>query len=325
MKDLYKVLGITKGANDDEIKKAYHKLAKELHPDRNPGNKKAEEKFKEVTVAHGILSNADKRKLYDDFGEDSLRPGFDPNIARAARSGHVGGNPFGGAPGGVRFETDGDVDLNSIFEQMFGGRGFGGFNGFQGGPRQGRQRPPQQGENADLDLTIELEDAIKGGEKHLQMQRPSGETNQLKVKIPAGVMDGDKIRLSGQGHPGAFGGPAGDLILQLNIAPHRLYKIQGKDLLLDLPITLPEAVLGGTVEVPTLEGNFKIKIPAGSQSGKKLRLTGKGLLDRKANQKGDLYVVMQIQAPDIADPKVKELAEALAPFYGDVRKNLSEK
>ena len=319
MKDLYQVLGVSKTASEDDIKKAYHALAMKLHPDRNPDNKKAEERFKEVTVANGVLSNPEKRKLYDDFGAESLRPGFDPNMARAARSGR--GNPFGGPGGGVRFETGDDVDLSSIFEQMFGGgRGFGGF---QGGPRQ---RPPQQGESVEQTLLIELEEAVKGGEKHLQMQRPSGDNNQLKVKIPAGVMDGDKIRLSGQGFPGAFGGPAGDLILQLNIAPHRLYKVQGKDLSLDLPLTLPEAVLGSSVEVPTPEGgSIKLKIPAGSQTGKRLRLSGKGLLDRKTNQRGDLFVVMQVQAPDAADPKVKELAEALAPFYGDVRKHFSEK
>jgi curved DNA-binding protein len=317
MKDLYQVLGVAKGASEDDIKKAYHALAKKLHPDRNPGDKKAEEKFKEVTVAHGVLSSPEKRKLYDDFGAESLRPGFDPNMARAARAGR--GNPFGG--GGVRFEADGgEVDLNSIFEQMFGGRGRGP-GGFQGVPRQ---RPPQQGETIEQSLLIELDEALNGGEKHVQMQRPSGELNQLKVKIPVGVMDGDKIRLTGQGLPGAFGGPAGDLILQLNIAPHRLYKVQGKDLSIDLPLTLPEAILGASVEVPTPEGgSIKLKIPAGSQAGKKLRLTGKGLLDRKTNQRGDLFVVMQIHAPDATDPKVKELAEALAPFYGDLRKHFT--
>ena len=319
MRDLYQVLGVTKTASEDEIKKAYHKLAKQLHPDRNPGDKKAEEKFKEATVAHGVLSSAEKRKLYDDFGADSLRPGFDPKMARAARSGR--GNPFGG--GGVRFEADGgEVDLNSIFEQMFGGGGRG-FGGFQGGPRQ---RPPQQGETIEQTLSVELEEALNGGERHLQTQRPSGELNQLKVKIPAGIMDGDKIRLTGQGLPGAFGGPAGDLILQLNIAPHRLYKVQGKDLSLDLPLSFPEAILGASVELPTPDGgNIKLKIPAGSQTGKRLRIAGKGLLDRKTNQRGDLYVVMQIHAPDAQNPKVKELAEALAPFYGDIRKHFTEK
>jgi curved DNA-binding protein len=324
MKDLYKILGVNKTATEDEIKKAYRALAKELHPDRNPGNKKAEDKFKEVTVAHEVLSNAEKRKLYDEFGADSLRPGFDPNIARAARSGRFTGVPFGQGFGGQGANFGGDVDLSAIFEQMFGGRGFSNFGGggFQSPPRQ---RPPQQGENAEHTISIELEEAIKGGDHHLQLQKQTGEVNQLKVKIPAGVTDGDKIRLGGQGLPGAFGGPPGDLILQIQIAPHRLYKVQGKDLSIDIPLTLPEAILGTSIEVPTPEGNVKLKIPAGAQSGKKLRLTGKGLQDRKSNSKGDLYVVLQIQAPDASNPKVKELAQALAPFYGDVRAHLFEK
>lgn len=327
MKDLYKILGVSKTANEDEIKKAYRALAKELHPDRNPGNKKAEDKFKEVTVAHEVLSSPEKRKLYDEFGADSLRSGFDPNIARAARSGRFTGSPFGQGFGGGQSVNFGgnpsEVDLGAIFEQMFGGRGFSNFgNGFQSQPRQ---RPPQQGESVEQSITIELDEAIKGGEQHLQLQKNTGEVNQLKVKIPAGVVDGDKIRLGGQGLPGAFGGPPGDLILQIQIAPHRLYKVQGKDLSIEVPITLPEAILGTSIEVPTPEGSVKLKIPAGAQNGKKLRLTGKGLFDRKSNAKGDLYVVLQLQAPDASNPKVKELAQALAPFYGDVRALLFEK
>jgi curved DNA-binding protein len=304
-RDLYDVLGVSRGASTDEIRKAYRKLAKKYHPDMNPGDKKAEEKFKEITAAHEVLSDEKKRKLYDEFGPDALRTGFDEKAAEQYRQ----WRQHGGRPGqDVPFDLGdyatvnvggmGDFDFGSIFGDLFGGG------------RRGRHRGPPRpvaGHDAEAELQVDLRDAVLGAERDLHVD---GRT--LRVKIPAGVADGSRIRLSGQGGEGANGGPAGDLYLVVRLREHPGVRREGRDLYLDLPLTVPEAATGAEVVLPTFEGQVRLKIPAGTQSGRQLRLRGKGLPDLKGGPRGDLYAVAKIVLPEESDA----LREAVKPLQG---------
>jgi curved DNA-binding protein len=292
-RDLYDVLGVSRGATTDEIRKAYRKLAKKHHPDMNPGDKKAEEKFKEITAAHEVLSDDRKRKLYDEFGPDALRTGFDEKTADQYRQ----WRQHGGRPGQeVPFDLGdystvnvggmGDFDFGSIFGDLFGGAG----------SRRGRRRGPPPavpGRDAEAELQVDLRDAVLGAERDLRI-----DDKTLRVKIPAGVSDGSRIRLSGQGGDGVNGAPAGDLYLVVRLRPHAAVRREGHDLYLDLPLTIPEAATGAEVVIPTFEGQVQLKIPAGTQSGKQLRLRGKGMPDLKGGARGDLYVVARIVLPE---------------------------
>ncbi|MDF1562678.1 MAG: J domain-containing protein [Deltaproteobacteria bacterium] len=312
-RDLYAVLGVPRTASADEVKKAYRKLAKANHPDRNPGDAKAEERFKQASAAFDVLGDAEKRKLYDEFGEDSLRSGFDPAQARkyrgwqqdAARAARASYQARGGGTG------PGGIDLDELLRSSGRGADTGGFSfsdlgdalgdlfGMGGGGRE-RKRPagPTRGEDVDTQIQIDLERAVLGGKTKIRVARPDRpRPQQLTVTIPSGIEDGKKIRLSGQGQASPDGGKPGDLLITVRIRPHEHFRREGDDLLLSLPVTVGEAMRGATVEVPTLEGSVKLKIPAGSQSGSRLRLKGKGVPTRKDRPAGNLTVELVIEVP----------------------------
>jgi len=304
-RDLYSILGVPRGASAEEIKKAYRRLAHKTHPDKNPGNKQAEERFKEVTAAHEVLSDPRRRKLYDEFGADSLRSGFDPARAEEYRRWRGGGGqPFdlGGFEGSG---FGGPFDLGSIFEQIFGG-------GAPGRPRRGR------GDDVRAAVDIELGDAVRGAEREIRL-----DNRTLKVKIPSGVSDGSQIRLAGQGGPGGGGGPPGDLYLEVRLRPHPLVRREGRDLYLDLPVTIPEAVNGAEVTLPTFEGPVRLRIPPGSQSGTRLRLRGKGLPELRGRERGDLYAVLKVVLPEGGE-ELRQAVKPLEPLYrADPRAGIS--
>ncbi len=315
-KDLYDVLGIARGASTDEIRKAYRKLAKKFHPDMNPGDKKAEEKFKEITAAHEVLSDERKRKLYDEFGPDSLRTGFDEKAADQYRQWRQhGGRPGQEVPFDLGdFETVnvggvGNFDFGSIFGDLFGG----------GGRGRRRGSPVQvPGRDAEAELAVDLRDAVLGAERDLRID---GRT--LRVRIPAGVTDGSRIRLAGQGGDGANGGPSGDLYLVVRLREPPGVRREGHDLYLEVPLTVPEAAVGAEVVIPTFEGQVQLRIPPGTQSGRQLRLRGKGLPDLRGGVRGDLYAVARIVLPEESEA-LRDAVKPLADLYkSDPRAGLS--
>lgn len=300
--DFYQTLGVPKGATKDEIKKAYRKLAREFHPDANPNNAQAEERFKQVQEAYEVLSDEKKRELYDRFGK---------NYDQAARASAAGANPFGGGGGGGGFNPFGGggspVDLGDLFGQ--GGIDLGDlFGGGGGGGRSRGRRGPARGADLKAVVRIPFETAVTGGSVDVSVER-SGVTETLAVKVPAGVSEGQVVRLSGQGAAAARGGAAGDLYLTIEIEPHAYFRREGANLLVDVPITPSEAVLGAKIDVPTLtEGRMVVTVPPGTSSGVKMRLRGKGIVDPQTNQKGDQFVVIKIVVP-------KGLSEADQALY----------
>jgi curved DNA-binding protein len=312
-RDLYDILGVSRSATADEVKRAYRKAAKRFHPDVNPGDKGAEEKFKEASAAFEVLGDEKRRKLYDEFGPDSLRTGFDAKRAEEYRRNRSAGIPPGGAPfdfGDFRTVDvgGGAFDFSTIFGDLFGG----------GSRRRGAQPFPADGAAAEALLEVTLREAVLGGEREVRVE---GRT--LRVKIPVGVTDGSRIRLAGQGGAGRHGGRAGDLFLDVRLAPHPLLRRDGHDLAVDLPVTVPEAVSGAEVTLPTFEGPVRFRVPAGSQAGKRIRLRGKGLPDLKGGARGDLYAVVKIVLPK-AGPGLEEAAKAMEPLYeGDPRAAIS--
>jgi DnaJ-class molecular chaperone len=316
MADLYAELGVARGANEAEIKKAYRKLAKELHPDKNKDNPRATERFSQVTRAYDILTDKDKRAQYDrgeidEEGNPKMPFGF---------GGRPGGGPYGGGPqGGFRgpngetFEFGEDHEgISDLFEGIFGGmRGRGGGARAGGGPFSGfrRSRPPQKGADVAYRLEVSFEDAATLAGQRVTLG--SGKT--LDIRLPAGVEDGTRIRLAGQGEAGPGGN--GDALVTINIRPHRFYRREGDNIRLDLPVALDEAVLGAKVRVPTVDGPVMLSIPKGSSSGKVLRLKGKGFT-RKNGQRGDQLVTLQVDVPD--DP---DLARFLEGWSGKGRTN----
>lgn len=316
-RDFYKILGVSRDASPAEIKKAYRRLAKELHPDLNPDDEEAEERFKEVSSAYSVLSDEEKRKLYDQFGEMGLREGFDPEAYQAATQG-VGG--FGG------------FDLGDIFGAAArgqAGRGGGGqfeFNledllGGAGAGRGAYVRAPQRGADLKSEIAVDFRDAVLGCTKELSVRSAEGERT-LKVRIPAGVRNGGKIRLRGQGGLGVQGGPAGDLLLEVKVQKHPYFSIRGKQLHVKLPVTPLEAYAGAKVNVPTPEGGVQLSIPAGSQNGSKLRLRGKGI-QRRGKPRGDLIAHLEIVLPEAGSKEVEEALETVQKaFEKDPRKDL---
>jgi curved DNA-binding protein len=308
--DLYAVLGVAKGAEPDAIKKAYRKLAAKLHPDKNPGNKKAEETFKKVNHAYDVLGDAKKRKLYDEFGEDGLREGFDPDRVRnyrdwSSRQGRGGqGGGFGG--GGQT------VDLEDLFSQAGNARagGFGDIFGDMMG-RARRQRGPVKGPDLESEVTIDFVSALRGATLELHPQGTVGEP--VTVRVPAGADEGNRVRIPGQGGPSPNGGAKGDLVLTIHVTPHPYFRRDGEDLHLDLPLTVSEAYHGARVKVPTADGSVTLKVPEHTQSGGKLRLRGKGV-SKKGRPAGDLYVHFLVQVPTEATPEVAKLIDDLAKF-----------
>lgn len=295
--DPYKELGVSRGASADEIKKAFRKLAKELHPDKNPGDKITEDKFKRVTAAFDILGDAEKKAKYDAGqidadGNEQFRGGFG--------GGRPGGNPFGqGGPGGGFSHTGGPggranfegIDLDDLFG-MFGGTG----------RQRGARDFTARGQDVKATLEISLEDAIAGATRRIQFS--DGRT--LDVTIPKGAADGQVIRLRGQGAPGR-GAENGDALIELKIEAHPIYRREGADLTMDLPVSVPDAVLGGKVRVPTPEGVVQMTVPKGSNSGQVLRLKGRGAF--AGGKRGDLLAKLVVTLPDAHDDTLVKFAE----------------
>jgi len=289
MKDLYSVLGVGRNASQDEIKKAYRKLAKELHPDQHKEDPKAAERFKEVSAAYQILGDEEKRKRYDRGEIDETGQERAPFGAGAAGAG-AGAHGFSGFEGFRGFRPGGGAQAEyggaeDIFADLFGFSGFG---------RQKRSRA-QKGRTVTYRLKVGFEDAIKGTTRRVTLS--GGKT--LDVKIPAGVQDGQQIRLSGQGHPGEGGGPPGDALVAVEVAEHPYFSREGDDIYLDLPITVDEAVLGGKVTVPTIDGEVSLTVPKNSSSGRRLRLKGRGV--PRKGKRGNQYVTLKIVLPEERD------------------------
>jgi curved DNA-binding protein len=289
-RDFYETLGVKRDTSDDDIKKAYRKLARQYHPDRNPGDKQAEVKFKEVQEAYDILSDKDKRTQYDRFGFVGPTSGF-------------GGGPGGQGPGGFSFQGMEGMDSGEaadIFRRFFGGNTgdmddiFGGVS--RRGGRRSRRAPAQDVES---EVTIPFSIAATGGTVALQV-----DGRQIDVKVPAGIGEGQSLRLQGQGAGG------GDLKLKIHIAPHPFFRRDGNDLLLEVPLSLPEAVLGTKVDVPTLTGEkLSVRVPPGTSSGARLRLRGKGI------KGGDQYIEIKIVVPAAEDEKSRSLIEEFAKLH----------
>jgi curved DNA-binding protein len=309
-RDFYKILGVSREASPQELKKAYRQLAKELHPDRNPDDKEAEERFKDVSAAYSVVSDAEKRKLYDEFGEMGLRDGFDPEAYQAATrgAGGFGGFDFGDIFGGGG--QGGHVEFN--LEDLFGGRG----------PSRGAYvRAPQRGADIHSEVAIDFREAVLGCMRELSLRSAEGERT-LKVRVPAGVRNDGKIRLRGQGGLGAYGGPAGDLVMKIKVRKHPHFSMRGKQLHVRVPVTPLEAYAGAKVTVPTPEGSVQLSIPAGSQNGSKLRLRGKGI-QRKGKPQGDLIAHLEIILPQGHSEEVEEALETVQEaFEGDPREGL---
>ncbi len=355
-KDLYAILGLAKGASADEVRKAYRKLARKHHPDLNPGDKQAEERFKDLSLANDVLSDDTKRALYDEFGMEGLNAGFDPVRAREykrwAESGHgfsfrpgdagEGGFEFGFEfPRGSRRRRgarDDERGFADILNEMFGGAA-----GEEGAPHRA-------GQDLEHPIEIDLLDALRGTKTAVTVRRPGPcatckgtgrvgrracttcggtgvvETRErLSVKIPAGVGDGSRVRVAGKGGAGPNGGTPGDLYFVVRVRPHPRIQRDGKDLTIEVPITVSEAIRGATITVPTLQGRVQLKVAPGSQSGQRLRLRGRGAPDPKGGEPGDLYVRLMVQVPRAADPgDLAAALDALDRAYGeDPRADLS--
>lgn len=361
-RDFYEVLGVSKGASDDEIKKAYRKLAKKFHPDLNPGNKEAEKRFKELNEAYEILSNPDKKSRYDQFGHAGVDPGFG-----------TGGGGFGGGFGGFQ-----DFDLGSIFEGFFGG-GFGT-------DASARRNAPQKGENLRSTIVLSFEEAVFGCEKEVSVTRTescrecggtgagkgtSAETcqtcrgsgvvkqtqrtqlgmfstsapcpscrgtgkiiktpctacrgtgnvrqsRQIKIKIPAGIDDGQTITLRGEASAGTNGGPSGDLYVSVSVRPHPVFVRQGTDIYIEIPISFVQATLGCEITVPSIDGKIKYTVPEGTQPSTVFRLKGKGVPVLNGIGRGDQYVRINVEIP-------KNLSHAQKEILQNFDKNSNDK
>lgn len=317
-RDYYEVLGVAKGASDDEIRAAYRRLARKYHPDLNPGNKQAEQSFKELGEAYEALSDPKKRQTYDQFGSEGLRAG-----AQAGGPGPGPGGGFGGRPGGSTYTWSGEGSpFDDVSFEAFGGGGGGGvfedilsqmagMRGGRGGRGRGRAGP-RRGQDVESAMDIPFEQAAQGVRTAITLQRPAADgstrSQRLEVRIPPGVEDGQRLRLAGQGGEGA---PTGDLYLVIHVRPHAYLRREGRDIYVDVPISVSEAALGGAVEVPTLTGRSTVRVPPGTASGMRLRLKGQGIAGPHGEPKGDQYCVIRIVPPRQASDRQKQLFEEL--------------
>lgn len=311
-KDYYKLLGVSRSAPKDEIAKAFKKLARKYHPDLNPNNAAAEAKFKEINEAYEVLKDEKKRKLYDQFGSNwehgqnfQPPPGYENMQFGGGGFSQGGFSDFfetifgGGGPGGGSFRS-------GFSQGGFGADGFGGY-----------QQRPRRGSDSEAMYELTLDEAYRGGTKSITLQEqvkgpegiPRMTTKTLEVNVPAGIKDGQKIRLAGQGNPGMSGGAKGDLYLKIKLLPHPMFKVNDRDVILDLNLAPWEAALGTTARIPTLDGAIEMKIPPGIGSGKKLRVKGKGL--GSGAKKGDQFVRILVQVPDILSADERELWEKM--------------
>ncbi len=307
--DFYAELGVPRTASQDEIKKAYRKLAAKLHPDKSPGDKRVENRFKGVNRAYETLSDPKKRGLYDEFGEEALREGFNPQAARAYHNAQQAGGP-----GGVRFEdffsggNDGGVSgFGDLFGDLLRGRGTARTRG-----------TGLRGSDVASEVTVDFLDAVRGAELHLTVQDGGA---PVRVRVPPGAQDGDRVRVAGRGAPGPFGGPPGDLVLAIRVNPHPFLERRGLDLHLDLPITVGEAWRGSKIRVPTLDGPVTLTVPKHAQSGQVLRLKGKGIKRKK--ETGDLFVRFLVRLPTVESRDVdRAIDEIERHTREDVRAHL---
>lgn len=321
--DYYKTLGVPRNASQADIQKAYRELARKFHPDVNP-EKNAKKKFQQVQAAFDVLNDPEKREMYDRYGSS-----FETMGAGGPRASGPAGWQQGRPEEGFSFNVEDMGDLGG-FARFFGDREQGGpgdvnemFRQFRrGGGRRANTASPRRGADATAEVEIPFATAIHGGEVQLGIQRESGRTETLAVKIPPGIETGKKIRLRGQGQPAPRNGTAGDLLIAVRVAPHPYFSRQGSDLLLRLPVTLSEAAAGAKIDVPTPSGTVAVKIPPGTSSGKKLRVRGHGV-SGKDGPAGDLLVEVQIVLPkDLAPPDVESLREIDRRHPQDPRANL---
>ncbi|SBV90639.1 Curved DNA-binding protein [uncultured delta proteobacterium] len=312
-KDYYKLLGVSKTATKDEISKAFKKLARKYHPDFNQGDKEAEGTFKDINEAYEVLKDAEKRKLYDTLGPDWQNAQHFQNQGGGFSGTPFGGGGFSGSFNGQNFNASGFSDF---FETLFGGgRAAGNFGGGFGGgfgadPFASYGARSRKGRDIDVTIQLTLEDAYHGGAKSISLQGGSGQVRNLEVKIPAGVKNGARIRLAGQGEPGSGkDAKPGDLFLHVALLPHPMFSLDDNDVVYELAVAPWEAALGAKVRVPTLDGNIELTIPAGSGSSKKFRLRGKGL--GAGTGKGDQFVRLAIAMPPSLTDEEKLLWEQL--------------
>jgi len=316
-KDYYKILGVSKTASQEEIKKAYRKLALKYHPDRNKEDLQAEDKFKELSEAYAVLSDAEKRKQYDTFGssgfqqrytqEDIFRNFDFSDVFKEFGGGDLFGRIFGGARGASGFKT--------YYTTGTGGRGFdmGDIFGQAGSGSRGSQRhEPVKGSDIVYEFPLTLEEIATGGPRIISFHRSDGSLERVSVKIPAGIEDGKKLRVAGKGEPSPYGGPSGDLYIRIKVRNHPFFEREGRNVVLKQEIPFSTAVLGGVVSVPTLGGStMRLKVPVGTQSNTKLRLKGYGLPDMKNGSKGDQIVQVVIQVPKKLSRDQKKLIQSL--------------
>ena len=308
MKDYYKVLGVEKDANDAEIKRAFRELAKKFHPDVNKDDPKAEDRFKEVNEAYAVLSDTEKRKQYDMYGAEGFRQRFSQeDIFAGADFGSIndilGGLGFGGG----------------VFERIFGNRGGGrrgpggfSFSSAQGNPYgQGGHFGPSKGQDFESELQVSLTEAFSGAKRRVTLQRPDGTPMELSVRIPPGCKEGQKMRLSGKGGEGGGGGPSGDLFLVIKIAPDSQFELDGQDLIHRQKVPLTTLVLGGEIQVPTLDSEPRpVKVKAGTPDGGRLRIKGQGF-GKPGGHRGDLYVQLNVSIPRELTPEQEVLFKSL--------------
>ena len=310
MNDPYQILGVGKGASEAEIKKAFRSLAKKYHPDTKGGDATAQKKFQEISAAYEILGDKEKRAKFDrgEIDASGNPRGFDP------RAGGFEGGPFGGragaGPGGFQYtwssqdgETAEGFRAEDIFSELF--------SGGVGGGRRGGGKRPRAGESYEVSTAVSFEEAANGGTRRVYL--PNG--REVDVRIPAGIRDGQQVRLKGQGGPGRNGGPAGDILMNVSVSTHPFFVRDGNDLRMDLPVTLKEAVLGGKVPVPTLTGSVQLSVPANSNSGSVLRLKGKGIPAHGRESAGDLYVKLVVTLPERPDAELRQFCESWPASY----------
>lgn len=329
-RDFYDCLGVTKTATEKEIKSAYRKLAKKYHPDTNPGDKQAEQRFKEITEAYNVLSDTEKRKLYDQFGMAA----FDGSMGDPTAGGPFGGTGESrgfeggfGSGGGYREYHYSTGNMDDIFGDIFGdmfhggfsgktGSSFGGFDSVFGSGFDGQTQYDQaEGKNVHSDVTIDFEEAAFGCDKYLRFEGEKKES--LQVHIPAGIDEGQSVRLKGKGESGRYGKGAGDLLLKVHIRPHPEYTRKGSDVYITQSIPYTTAVLGGKAYFKTLHGTVECSVPAGTQSGSKIRLKNKGIVSMKDPMRhGDEYVIIQISVPKDLTPAQRAAIEQLARAGG---------
>jgi curved DNA-binding protein len=315
-KDYYKILGVGKTADEKEIKKAYRRLARQYHPDMNPGDKAAEARFKEVNEANEVLSDPEKRRKYDELGQ---------NYQRWQQSGGQPGGfdwsrwatPGAGGPGGVRVEYGNVEDLNDLFgggnfsdffEAIFGGAS----GGAQTRTRRAAGARPARGQDVEQEVEVSLEEAFRGSQRLMDV-----DGRRLEIKIPAGVKTGSRIRMTGEGFPGQGGGARGDIYLVIKVLPHPTFERRGDDLYVEAPVDLFTALLGGEARVQSLAGPVVLRIPAGTQSGRTFRLAGQGMPKLRSDERGDLYAKVRVTLPE----KLNEREQQLVREWAELRNN----